>query len=208
MFTGLIQHHGQIAAFLKSPGSATLQVQSSLAQQAIVIGESIAVNGCCLTVTECQSGHLTFELGEETLRRTAFEALSIGAKVHLERALQLSDRLGGHIVQGHVDTCAELISRAEMGDAWLLTLQMAGEYRRYTVAKGSITLDGVSLTLVETRLNNAGLCEFSVMIIPHTQTQTRLGDWRIGERIHAELDVLAKYVEALLTPYSLSQTPR
>jgi riboflavin synthase len=154
----------------------------------------MAVNGVCLTVVERSAEHLAFDLSEETLRRTSFARLSGGDRVNLERPLTLLGRLGGHLVQGHVDGVGEVtaVERSEDGGAWL-TVRAPADVRRYLVEKGSVGVDGISLTVAARDADT-----FSVALIPHTLEATTLGSARVGDPVNLEVDVIAKYVEALL----------
>lgn len=165
--------------------------QISTADDPIKAGESIAVNGCCLTALE--DGQLAFDLSPETRLRTSFQGLSIGARVNLERAMRPMDRLGGHIVQGHVDCVGEVVAVLHDGDFTIFRFRASEEYDRYLIDKGSIAVDGVSLTVV-----NPVAGEFDVWAVPHTVAHTNLGDRRPGELVNLEFDVLAKHVEKLL----------
>lgn len=185
MFTGLIQQVEQVIAF--GAGRLTIAAQTS-ADDPWVIGESVAVNGSCLTVVSSEGG-LTFDLSPETLARTSLEDLKVGDPVNIERAMKASDRFGGHIVQGHVDTVGLLVA-IDNGE---FTFQIPPEGDRYLIDKGSITLDGISLTVIEPQ---EGL--FKVAVIPHTLAATNLGSRSPGDRVNVEYDVLAKHVEKLL----------
>lgn len=189
MFTGLIEALGQVEALAPcGPGRELVLVEPALAPQ-LTIGESVAVNGVCLTVVACQGNTFRFQLGPETLTRTNLGQLQPGDQVNLERALRVGDRLGGHFVQGHVDGVGTLLRRQSEGDwdrVWFscpaaLTVQM--------VPKGSIAVDGISLTLVE--VTSEG---FSVALIPHTLHHTTLGFKKPGDTVNLETDLLAKYV--------------
>jgi riboflavin synthase len=158
------------------------------------LGESLAVSGVCLTVVPpLDPKVLTFDVSPETLERTTLGGLAAGARVNLERALAAGDRLGGHIVAGHVDGTAEVLSVAKAGDSWTFTFSLPGALARYAVEKGSIAVDGVSLTIAALRAGS-----FDVAVIPHTFTETTLGDRERGDRVNLEVDVLGKYVERLL----------
>jgi riboflavin synthase len=196
VFTGLIEMLGTVAEVGRPPGKLRLGIYSGWEDRELKIGESIAVDGCCLTVVEASGRRFFADVAEESLRRTTLGNLALNDRVHLERAMQLGDRLGGHIVQGHVDGTAELIERRADGDALWLVFSLSKEHARFIVEKGSITLAGVSLTVAA--------CEpgrVSVMIIPHTQTQTNFGALRVGARVNLELDILAKHLERLAAPY-------
>ena len=185
MFTGLIEATGGV---LEAGGKMRIATDLELA-----IGDSIAVNGVCLTVTALGEGWFTADAVPETLSRTTLGGLTPGRRVNLERPLRPTDRLGGHFVQGHVDGVGRLQSRAAEGDSTRLTFEAPEQVLRYVVEKGSIAVDGVSLT-VAARLAGA----FQVAVIPHTAAVTTLGERRPGETVNLEADVLAKYVEGLL----------
>jgi riboflavin synthase len=198
MFTGIVETTGP--AELHSAGSAggTLWVGLGSAAEGVRIGDSIAVSGCCLTVVELQGERARFDLAPETLSRTWFGQLLGPTRVNLERALRLGDRLGGHIVQGHVDGMARVVrpvdpSRPED----LMQFRLAAEHMKYCVPKGSISLDGVSLTIASVAGDVVGIA-----VIPHTAAVTTLGTRRAGDPVHVELDVIAKHVERLLGPYT------
>jgi riboflavin synthase len=191
MFTGIVEELGAVVE--RAPDRITVSCRSVLADTDV--GSSIAVNGVCLTVVECGAGQLGFDLSEETLRRTTLAGLSPGGPVNLERPCTLTTRLGGHLVQGHVDGVGEVVGvEAEpAGGAWM-TIRPPAELVRYLVNKGSVSVDGVSLTV-------AGVDgdAFSVALIPHTLDATTLGTVGVGAAVNLEVDVLAKYVERLLT---------
>ena len=198
MFTGLIEMAGTVAAAQRTAGNLRLTLKSGFSS--LTLGESIAVDGCCLTVTAQQGDQFFADVAEESLRRTTLGTLKVGDRVHLERAMQIGDRLGGHIVQGHVDGVATLSERRPDGDALWLTFAAPRQLGRYMVEKGSIAVSGISLTLTA-----VGEDSFSVMIIPHTQTLTKLAAIAIGDRVNLEVDVLAKHLEKLALPYLVSQ---
>jgi riboflavin synthase len=191
MFTGIVEELG--AVLERAPERITVSCRTVLTDTDV--GSSIAVNGVCLTVVDRGPGHLGFDLSEETVRRTGLARLSPGDPVNLERPVTLSTRLGGHLVQGHVDGVGEVVGvEAEpTGGAWL-TIRPPAELMRYIVEKGSVSADGVSLTV-------AGVDgdAFSVALIPHTLAVTTLGTARVEDAVNLEVDVLAKYVERLMT---------
>jgi len=191
MFTGIVEELGAVVE--RAPDRITVSCRSVLADTDV--GSSIAVNGVCLTVVERGAGQLGFDLSEETLRRTTLAGLSPGGPVNLERPCTLTTRLGGHLVQGHVDGVGEVVGvEAEpAGGAWM-TIRPPAELVRYLVDKGSVSVDGVSLTV-------AGVDgdAFSVALIPLTLAATTLGTAGVGAAVNLEVDVLAKYVERLLT---------
>ena len=188
MFTGIIEERGVV----REVGPNRLSVGCRTVASDSAPGASIAVNGACLTVVERSSDHLAFDLSEETIRRTSFSRLRAGDPVNLERALTLSTRLGGHLVQGHVDGVGEVVAvePAEDGGA-RLTIRVPAALDRYLVEKGSIGVDGVSLTIAERDGTT-----FSVALIPHTLAVTTLGAAEAGDPVNLEVDVIAKYVQA------------
>lgn len=193
MFTGLIRQVGTITALKRDGGGLTITVASSLVAG---LGDSIAIDGCCLTVIEHTAETLAFFVADESLRRTNLGDRVTGEYVHIEPAMLASTRLDGHIVQGHVDAVATLTHKRGDGDALWLTYKVDPLWTRHMVDKGSITIDGVSLTLTEVTAET-----FSIMVIPHTQTHTHLTQTPIGHRVNIECDVLGKYVAKWLSPY-------
>jgi riboflavin synthase len=194
MFTGIVEELGTITAVTPHASGARLQVSAVVVLEDIHVGDSITHNGCCLTVVEVLSDGYVVDAVEETLRVTALGALKPGDRVNLERSVRLADRLGGHLVQGHVDGVGTLVDRQTQADGSLvLRFEAPPDVLRYVVYKGSIAVDGVSLTV-------AGLdaTSFSVAIIPHTQTVTTLGFRRVGEQVNLETDIIARYIERLL----------
>jgi riboflavin synthase len=189
MFTGLVQHLGEVAKMSRESGGARLAVLAPGFVDDISLGESVAVNGVCLTVVAACSQACTFEVSPETLRRTNLGELQRGAPVNLERALRLSDRLGGHLVQGHVDGMGRLDSRVPDGAWEIFWFSCPADLANQMVPKGSICVDGVSLTLVDVTADR-----FSVALIPHTLAHTTLGSKTPGGTVNLETDVLAKYV--------------
>lgn len=189
MFTGIVEGVGVI----QSIDARHLVVQPPAAfADGLALGESIAIDGCCLTVVSFDDGIL-FDVSEETLSRTTFGLKRAGDRVNLERAMRLSDRLGGHIVQGHVDGLAKLTAIETHPGSRVYTFEIERENDRYLIDKGSVTLDGVSLTVVEPVDG-----EFNVWLIPHTLAVTTLGDRQVGDRLNVEFDVLAKHLEKLI----------
>ncbi|HKI30068.1 MAG TPA: riboflavin synthase [Actinomycetota bacterium] len=192
MFTGIVEERGVV----RELGTTRLSVGCRTVASDATEGASIAVNGACLTVVERSDEHLAFDVSEETLRRTSFSRLRAGDRVNLERSLTLSSRLGGHLVQGHVDGVGEVVAidLAEDRSAWI-TVRAPERVARYLVDKGSVCVDGVSLT-VASRDGET----FGVALIPHTLEVTTLGTAEVGDPLNLEVDVIAKYVEALLGP--------
>lgn len=192
MFTGLIADLGAVVALERGSEGAQLQISTQLAAK-ISEGDSVAVNGVCLTATEVLDGGFRAEAMHETLRRSSLSALQAGSPVNLELALRPADRLGGHIVQGHVDGIATVSGMSEDGFARVVSLRAPEELLRYLVQKGSVALDGVSLTVSELREDG-----FSVSLIPETLARTSLGTLQVGDRVNLEVDMLAKHVERLM----------
>jgi riboflavin synthase len=196
MFTGLIADLGSVTALERSADGARLRIGTRLASQ-LAQGDSVAVNGVCLTAIDIRDGGFAAEAMDETLRRSALGALEPGARVNLELALRADGRLGGHVVQGHVDATGTVSEIREEGIARVLSIDTAPEVARYLVEKGSIAVNGVSLTV-------SALCEdgFEVSLIPETLTRTNLGSVTVGDRVNLEVDVLAKHVERLLEAHA------
>ena len=197
MFTGLIEELAVIDKVVpaadKRVHALRLFVRSSLVAKDAKIGDSIAVNGCCLTLIKKTRGVLAFDAGSETLSRTNLGRLKLQSGVNLERSLQLGDRLGGHIVTGHIDGQAVLLRRRDEGDWSHFVFRTASSLTRQIVTKGSVAVDGVSLTVVDAQSNR-----FSVALIPHTLAHTTLGLLKAGDPVNIETDLLAKYVERQL----------
>jgi riboflavin synthase len=194
MFTGLVESLGTVARLDLIGAGRRLFVTDPMAPQ-LTLGESVAINGACLTVVEvdAQSSTFSFEVGPETLLKTNLGELQPGDRVNLERSLQVGARLGGHFVQGHVDAVGRIISRTRNGDWEDLRFSCPAEMTRLMVPKGSIAVDGISLTLVDVTPDG-----FSVMLIPHTQAVTTLGLKKAGDAVNLEADMLAKHVAKLL----------
>jgi riboflavin synthase len=193
VFTGIVEELGEIVALDRDGDSARLTVRGPLVVSDAVHGASIAVNGVCLTVTDVKDDAFTVDVMKETLDRSALAALAPGSPVNLERPVRPADRLGGHIVQGHVDGVGHVVSR-EPGDRWeVVTVSLPPDLARYVVDKGSITVDGISLTVVEARDD-----AFTVALIPTTLELTTLGRKQPGDAVNLEVDVVAKYVERLI----------
>ena len=208
MFTGIVEELGRVVRLETVEDCARLTVEAPTVTQDASLGDSISVNGCCLTVTAVHGSTFTADLMAETLTRTTLGSQAPGDPVNLERALRATDRLGGHIVQGHVDATAEVLDRSH-GEHWdLLRVGLPREIARYVAVKGSVALDGVSLTVVDVEdaqhdapdaspTPGAG-ASLSVGLIPETLRRTTLGTRRPGERVNLEVDVMAKYAERLL----------
>jgi riboflavin synthase len=195
MFTGLVEVMASIVELRPLAPGYRLVIDAGHLAEGAAIGDSIAVNGCCLTVVENQQGRLAFDAGPETLQRTNLGQLAKGRRVNLERSLRVGDRMGGHFVTGHIDAVGTLDSREDLGDWSNFWFAVPPELTRQMASKGSIAVDGVSLTLVDVEP-----ARFSVQLIPHTLTVTTLGDLGIGSRVNLETDLLAKYAQRLVTP--------
>jgi riboflavin synthase len=199
MFTGLVQAQGSVLSLDQVANSAVLKISTPSDFDDVALGESIAINGVCLTVTNKHFLELDFDVMGETLNLTNLGTLSSGNQVNLERALKISDRLGGHIVQGHVDGRSQLLSRSKEPNWEVLTFEVNDSFARYVVKKGSITVDGVSLTV-----SNVGDSTFEVSLIPTTLVSTNLGELAVGKVVNIEVDVIAKYVESMIGRENLS----
>lgn len=193
MFTGIVEEIGIIKNVKWGSRSVVLEIQARKVLEDLRVGDSIATNGVCLTVVSFSNGKFQADVMPETMQRTNLGILRSGDRVNLERALCLNGRLGGHIVSGHVDGTGEIAAKKQDENAIWVTITTKPEVLRYIVGKGSITIDGISLTVVS--VDTAG---FQVSIIPHTQQETTLVHKRVGETVNLENDVLAKYVEKLL----------
>ena len=196
MFTGLVIETGELLSLERTGASARLTLRAPLTGPRAEIGDSVAVNGCCLTVTVRDGEKLSFDLLAETLRVTNLGDLATGSRVNLEPALGAGAKLGGHFVQGHVDTTAEVLDFSPHGADFRLEVALPAEFAQYVAHKGSIAVDGISLTVAEVRDTGAG--SFVCWIIPHTRAVTNLAARKKGERVNLEFDLLAKYVERIV----------
>ena len=186
MFTGIVEEVGTV----KSAGSGRMAVSASKVVADLKVGDSICVNGTCLTATSRDDAGFTVDVVPETLRRTNLGSLTAGDPVNLERSMAIGDRFGGHIVQGHIDATGEVVSVESEGDAPLVSIRAPVSVMRYVVEKGFVAVDGTSLTVV-----NCGAQSFTVTIIPHTRDNTVFGSRRVGDLVNLEADIIAKYVE-------------
>lgn len=193
MFTGLIQDVGTVRSLRRSADSIRLSVATRFPMEDLMLGESIAVNGVCLTAVSFGGGSFEADLSPESLERSTLGDLFPGSPVNLERALRLCDRLGGHLVSGHVDGIGTVVERRQDANAVRFTFRIPPELSRYFVVKGSVAVDGISLTV-----NEVGGETFGLAVIPHTLAATTLKDARPGCRVNVETDILGKYVERLL----------
>ena len=194
MFTGLVEEVGEVLWLRKLSYSAKLKVKCAKVLDEVKKGDSVAVNGVCLTAVEIGDNSLVFDVSAETLRRTTVGNFKPGDPVNLERALRLSDRLGGHILQGHVDTTTKLMGVKREGNGFLFTFRLPPEYRYLVVEKGSIGIDGISLTVA-----NLSSDSFTIAVIPHTYENTNLKYKRPGDVVNLEFDVIGKYVARIAT---------
>ena len=194
MFTGIIEELGSVEQIEDQGDAVRLTVRGPLVVSDASLGDSISVDGCCLTVAERHAGMFTADVMRETLDKTSLGAVTAGARVNLERAVTVDKRLGGHIVQGHVDGAAEVVRRTPSEHWELVEISLPRDLARYLVPKGSITVDGISLTVVDVLEST-----FTVSLIPETLNRTTLGFKQAGDLVNLEVDVLAKYVERLLT---------
>lgn len=195
MFTGLIEEVGTIVAVRARDDGTELQIAAPGIARDVKTGESIAVNGCCLTVTSREGDRLSFDLLEETMGRTNLKGLLQNSHVNLERALRADSRLGGHFVQGHVDCVAPILAFHSRGTDFRLEIELPERFQHYLVFKGSIAIDGISLTVAEVLPKS-----FAVWIIPHTKVHTNLDRATTADLVNLEFDVLAKYVERMAAP--------
>jgi riboflavin synthase len=193
MFTGIIETAGKVSAIERQSESVRLTIAAGSIAEDVAIGDSVSVNGVCLTVVSAQPPHISFDAIHETMRRTTLGHLQVGSVVNLERALAVGGRLDGHIVQGHVDGTGRIASIRPVGNSYYIYVDAAPELMRYVVTKGSVALDGISLTVAESADRT-----FAVAIIPHTWEATNLRDRHAGDQVNIETDILGKYVEKLL----------
>jgi riboflavin synthase len=193
IFTGIIEETGTISRIKRGSNSCSISINCSKVVDDVRLGDSIAVNGVCLTVVEYSKNHFTADVMPETFAKTTLNTLAMGSLVNLERALRVGDRLGGHMVQGHVDGIGTILERQTYDIAVIFRIAASPEIIKYIVAKGSITIDGISLTVVEVLKDS-----FTVSLIPHTAMITTLGQKQPGDRVNLETDIIARYVERFL----------
>ena len=193
MFSGIVEEMGAVKSLEKTLAGTRLTILAKLVMDDLPIGASISVNGACLTVVKRDEKEFSADVSAETLSVTTLGKLAVGSPVNLERAMKLNERIGGHLVAGHVDGIGTVRERHQEGNGTVIVIEAPPEILRYCIVKGSITVDGVSLTI-----NEVGGRTFSVMIIPHTATVTTLGIKQIGDTVNLESDLIGKYVERLL----------
>jgi riboflavin synthase len=196
VFTGIVEERGEVVAVQDLPDAARITIAGPLVTSDARLGDSISVNGVCLTVVEVADGAFTADVMRETLARSSLDKIAAGEPVNLERAAEVGKRFGGHIVQGHVDGTGVILTREPSAHWDLVRIGLPAHLARYLVEKGSVTVDGVSLTVVA-----VGDDEFSVSLIPETLRATTLGMRAPGDRVNLEVDVVAKYVERLAMPH-------
>ncbi|HXC02995.1 MAG TPA: riboflavin synthase [Opitutaceae bacterium] len=200
MFTGIVEETGQVASFALAANAWQLKISAEIARRDVALGDSIAVNGCCLTVAAIDARHLFFDILEETRRLTNFEVLRPGSPVNLERSLRFDGKVGGHFLTGHIDAQGIIEVFEQRGKDYYLRVRGPEGAGRNLVPKGSIAIDGISLTVAEVDGD-----AFAVWLIPHTLAVTNTGQRHAGERVNLEFDLLGKYVEKLLS-YRLEGT--
>ena len=193
MFTGLVEEVGRVRSLREAQEKVVLSIQANVVREGLALGDSVSVDGACLTVTALDPRGFEVGLAPETLRRTALGEVREGAAVNLERAVRVGDRLGGHYVQGHVDATARIVGFRSEGDSLVATFEVPGTIAPYVVEKGFVTVDGVSLTVTE-RIDS----RFSVALVAYTREHVALTDKVPGQRVNIEVDIIAKYVESLL----------
>jgi riboflavin synthase len=193
MFTGIVEEMGSVKALRRDAGAARLTISASTVLGNTALGDSICVNGVCLTVVEMNKNDFSADVAVETLKVTNLGELKVGSRVNLERALQLSARIGGHLVSGHVDAVGRIREKREEGNGWRIFIDAPEPVLRYVIKKGSIAIDGISLTVAD--LDKKG---FSIAMIPHTAKQTTLGFKIAGDSVNLESDIIGKYIERLL----------
>jgi len=193
MFTGIVEEIGTITEVNPQSGGVTAKIKAETVLEDAKIGDSIAVDGPCLTVRDLEQGVFVADISEETLRRTTLRSCKVGTRVNLERSLRLGDRIGGHLVLGHVDEIATISGWKNEGTSSIMQVTVSPKIKPYIAYKGSIAVDGVSLTIADVSDN-----KFEVALIPHTLQVTTLGDKRDGDIVNIEVDVMARYIETLM----------
>ena len=196
MFTGIIESLGEVQQLERDRGNLHISINSSISQE-LKIDQSVAHNGICLTVVSLEGNSYTVTAIDETLQKTNLGEFKVGDKVNLERAMVLGSRLDGHIVQGHIDQTGKCIAVLEKDGSWFFTFEYDTSQNNVTIEKGSITIDGVSLTVVDSGKNT-----FSVAIIPYTYENTRFNTYKVGSTVNLEFDVIGKYVARIMQPLS------
>ena len=195
MFTGIVEETGTVVSFEEQQNAWRLVLAANVVTQDLQLGDSVAVNGCCLTAVEFDAGRIEFDLLAESVRLTSIEGIGAGGKVNLERALLPSTRMGGHFVSGHVDGTGVIEAIESRGKDFYFRIKPDADKLKYIVSKGCITVDGISLTVSE--VDETG---FAIWLIPHTMEVTNLHTKQVGDRVNLEYDLIAKYVEKLFAP--------
>lgn len=196
MFTGLVEGTGSLLRTDRQGPDGRMVIQAHFPMEHLTIGESVAVDGACLTVLKFQGNVFTADVSAETLSRTTLGRKTPGSRFNLERALRLGDRLGGHLVSGHIDGIGVLKERYQEGRSWRLFFEIPLPLSRYTIEKGSIAINGISLTI-----NGCGEGRFDVNIVPHTAGETSIGDLQVGDEVNIETDLIGKYIERMAIPW-------
>ncbi|MCF8053316.1 MAG: riboflavin synthase [Desulfobacterales bacterium] len=194
MFTGIIEGLGTIREIRSSARETRLAVEADFAMEGTRIGDSVSANGACLTVVRLENRRFTADVSPETLARTTFKKARVGERVNLERAMRFSDRLDGHLVAGHVDGTGQIAGRRQQANTWIVDVTAAPALLRYMIEKGSVAVDGISLTI-----NRLEADRFQVSVIPHTAKLTTIGFKMVGDEVHIETDLIGKYVERFVT---------
>ncbi len=203
MFTGIIAALGDVTALQAKGGDLSLLIDAGkLDCSDVKLGDSIAINGVCLTVVSIQAQQLAFDVSQETISRSSLAALKAGSQVNLEKALAVGDRLGGHFVSGHVDGLGQVSSIKDVARSWQMAVAVPADLHRYIAEKGSICIDGASLTVNKVTANG-----FEVNIIPHTLQETIIKDYQVGKKVNLEVDLIARYLERLLPAQGSKLTP-
>jgi riboflavin synthase len=203
MFTGLVEEVGRVRSLSDEGDSVLLSIAAELVRDGLAQGDSVSVDGACLTVTALDGEGFQVGLAPETMRRTALDEVSEGSPVNLERAVRVGDRMGGHYVQGHIDATARILDFRPEADSLITTFEVPDSIGLYIVEKGFVAVDGISLTVTE-RVGS----RFSVALVAYTREHVALADKRPGQRVNIEVDILAKYVESLLAARTQPQTVR
>jgi len=193
MFTGIITHTGKINKIIRSKKNCTIEVESAMKFNKKEIGSSISCSGACLTLEENKRNSLKFYLSKETLKRTIFNSSRIGDIINLEKSMKFGNRLSGHFVQGHVDTTSRILKIAHIGKSWLITFKLPNKYKKFLINKGSITINGISLTISNIFENS-----FDVSVVPHTLKLTNIIKMKVKDKVNIEFDVLGKYIKNFL----------
>lgn len=194
MFTGIIEGSGIIKQINKRNEGAILAIETDINLSESKIGDSIAVNGACLTAVSLQKNLFKVDMAPETIKRTTFKNASVGTKVNIERALRLSDRLDGHLVSGHIDGTGIIASKIKKSNAWIITINVSTDLAEQMIEKGSIAIDGISLTI-----NKCSNKNFEISVIPHTAKMTTIEGKNVGDEVNIETDMLGKYVQKILS---------